>query len=77
VNAYLQSPLGSGKNLLGFFDNDGVRGCHSSVHGDSDAAIIVVDFPFRTIEDALRCMQLFERMDTSLDMFDPLGGRGG
>ena len=27
VNAYLQSPFGSGKNLLGFFDNDGVRGC--------------------------------------------------
>ena len=27
VNAYLQSPFGSGKNLLVFFDNDGVRGC--------------------------------------------------
>ena len=70
MTAYLQSPLGSGKNLLGFFDNDGVRGCHSSVHGDYDAAIIVIDFPLRTIEDVQRCMQLFEGIDISLDMFD-------
>ena len=70
VNAYLQSPFGSGKNLLVFFYNDGVRGCHSSVHGDSDAAIIVVDFSLCTIEDVLKCMKWFEGMDISLDMFD-------
>ena len=70
VNAYLQSPFGSGKNLLGFFNNKGVRGCHSSVHEDYDAAIIVIDFPLRTIEDVLRCLQLFEGIDISLDMFD-------